>query len=244
MEPTTRKQRAVQQRENDFLEVARKILIEQGFSGLNMERVAEATEYSRGTIYQHFKTKEDMVMALASLAMDRRASLIGRLASFEGCPRERIHGVGIADELFVRLYPHSFRSELIIKMADLGDRASPERRDLLRAQEERCAKFVLGFIEDAVKTGDLNPDISVSRVMFAILSMVMGTHTLTSTFGSLLDQIGITKPFSALRENIHILLDGFGWKPLSSDWDYAATDRRILQEVYADEYQSVGIGIG
>jgi AcrR family transcriptional regulator len=44
----TRKQREVRQRERALLGIARKMLIEQGYAGLSMDRLAEATEYSKG----------------------------------------------------------------------------------------------------------------------------------------------------------------------------------------------------
>jgi AcrR family transcriptional regulator len=217
------------------------MLIAHGYAGLNMDRLAEATEYSKGTVYLHFSTKEDLVMALASQSLEQRAALFDRVAHFDARPRERMQGVGIADELFAKLYPHSFRSELIIKMAALEDRASPERRALLKAHEDRCAGLVRGFIEDAARVGDLDPSTPVSKVMFAMMSMVIGTHTITSNFCSLLAQTGIVDPFSALRDNIQVLLDGFGWKPLSTEWDYAATYRRITQEVFPDESRCTGL---
>ncbi len=218
------------------------MLIAHGYAGLSMDRLAEATEYSKGTIYQHFSTKEDLVMALASQSMEQRTALFDRVAQFQGRPRERMEGVGIADELFARLYPHSFRSELIIKMADLEDRASPERRALLRAHEDRCARLARSFIEDATQVGDLDPGTSVSKVMFAIMTMVIGTHTMTSSFCSLLTQTGIVDPFASLRDNIQVLLDGFGWKPLSTEWDYTSTYRRFTQEVFPDESRVAGLG--
>ncbi len=46
MSTLTRKQREVHQRELMLLDVARKMLVENGYAGLNMDRLAEATEYS------------------------------------------------------------------------------------------------------------------------------------------------------------------------------------------------------
>ena len=207
MATTLRKQREVRERELHLMEVARKMLIAHGYAGLSMDRLAEATEYSKGTIYQHFSTKEDLVMALASQSMEQRTGLFDRVARFNGRPRERMNGIGIADELFARLYPYSFRSELIIKMAGLDERATPERRELMTAHENRCMSQIYGFVEDAIKVGDLDPSTSVSKVIFAIVTMAIGTHTITSSFTSLMTQTGIVNPFSALRENIHVLLD-------------------------------------
>ena len=241
MATTDRKQREVQRRELQLLEVARQMLIAHGYAGLSMDRLAEATEYSKGTIYQHFSTKEDLVMALAAQSMERRESLFERVAHFNGRPRERMQGIGIADELFARLYPHSFRSELIIKMADLEDRCSPERRHALRAHEDRCTGMARGFIADAIKQGDLAPSTPVPSVMFAIMAVAIGTHTITSNFRPLLAQTGVLNPFSALRDSVEVLLDGFGWRPLSSEWDYAGTYQRIAQEIFPDEFPSTGL---
>jgi hypothetical protein len=98
-----------------------------------------------------------------------------------------------------------------------------------------------GFIEDAIKQGDLAPSTPVPSVMFAIMAMAIGTHTITSNFRPLLAQTGVLNPFSALRDSVEVLLDGFGWRPLSSEWDYAGTYHRLAQEVFADEFQSAGL---
>ncbi|WP_435010715.1 TetR/AcrR family transcriptional regulator [Tundrisphaera lichenicola] len=241
MATSLRKQREVRERELHLLDVARKMLISQGYAGLSMDRLAEATEYSKGTIYQHFSNKEDLVMALASQTMEQRSSLFHRTTRFQGRPREKLEGIAIADELFARLYPHSFRSELIIKMADLEDQASPDRRDSLRTEESHCLGPVLGFIVEAVSNGDLPPSTSVPQIMFAIMTMAIGTHTIVSNFRPIMAEVQVANPFRALRDNIHVLLDGFGWRPLSTEWDYDETYRRIVTEIFADECQSVGL---
>ena len=220
------------------------MLVSHGYAGLSMDRLAEETEFSKGTIYQHFSTKEDLVTALATQSLAQRAELFERLAKFEGRPRERMNGAGVADEVFARLHPYSFRSELIIKMANLEDRASSERKETLLVEENRCMAIVHGFIHEAIAAGDLPPETSVSRVMFALMSMVIGTHTIASNFRSMKCVSEVVNPFVAFRENFNVLLDGFGWRPLSSEWDYAETERRVAREIFADEFHRLGSGPG
>jgi AcrR family transcriptional regulator len=217
------------------------MLIQHGYAGLSMDGLAEATEYSKGLIYQHFSSKEDLVMALASQTMEQRTSLFERAVRFAGRARERIACMGVADQIFARLYPHAFRSELIIKLADLGDRASAQRSAGLSSQEGRCIGFVRDLVDEAVAVGDLPAAVSTNKVMIALLSMIIGSHTLASNFRPLLGELGVTDPIFHLRDNIQILLDGFGWKPLSTEWDYAVTDKRIAIEVFANELQSTGL---
>ena len=98
------------------------MLIDNGFAGLNLDELARLTDYSKGTVYGHFGCKEDLVTALAIESLEQRLSLFDRAQRFEGLPRERMLALGIADKVFVRLHPSYFRSELIIKMADLESR--------------------------------------------------------------------------------------------------------------------------
>jgi AcrR family transcriptional regulator len=242
MATTLRKEREVRERELRLIEVARRMLVAQGYAGLSMDRLAEATEYSKGTIYQHFKTKEDLVTALATQSMGMRTQLFERLAKFEGRARERMQGAGTADEIFARLYPYAFRSELIVKMANLEERVSEQRLNALRAAEQRCISVVRGFVEDAIAVGDLPKNTAVGQILFAVISIVIGTHTVVANFKSVVTETETTNPFAALRQNVTALLDGFGWKPLSSEWDYSATDRRLTEEIFADEWSRLRAG--
>ena len=83
MNQLTRKQREFEQREQLILKIAREMLIQQGYLGLRMDHIADRIEYSKGTIYQHFPNKEEIILALANSAMNKRKQSgflrIGRL---------------------------------------------------------------------------------------------------------------------------------------------------------------------
>ena len=226
-----------------LLDVARKMLIDHGFAGLNMDELAKATEYSKGTVYGHFCSKEDLVTALAIQSMEQRLSLFDRASRFAGLPRERMLAIGVADELFVRLHPTYFRSELVIKMADMEARVSPERRETIERLDQQCFSWVLKIIEAAIERGDLSvpPPRKPSDLVFAVFSMAIGTSTIIMNFCPLLEKFQIADPFASYRENAQVLLDGFGWKPLRAEWDYAATYRRIAKEIFPDECQRIGL---
>jgi AcrR family transcriptional regulator len=106
----TRKQREVKEREGRILELARSMIIQEGYHGLSMDRIAEALEYSKGTIYQHFSCKEEILMALVNQTMERRLDLFRCAAAFRGRSRERITAVGAAGgavfSTLSRSHPH------------------------------------------------------------------------------------------------------------------------------------------
>ena len=104
----SRKQREVQQREALILEVARELLVQHGYLGLRMDDIAESVEYSKGTIYQHFPNKEEIILALANQALETRSSLFAEAATMRKQSRERLAAIGAAAELFVQQFPHFF----------------------------------------------------------------------------------------------------------------------------------------
>ncbi|WP_165219949.1 TetR/AcrR family transcriptional regulator [Aquisphaera insulae] len=237
MSTLTRKQREVQQRELMLLDVARKILIEQGYAGLTMDRVAEATEYSKWTVYQHFATKEDLVAALLIQSTEHRLALFTRALTFQGRPRERLCALGVADELFTIKHPHSFRSEQIIKMADLENRASAARREAMERQDDCVMGWIRGVVDEAIAAGDLAlpSPLTSGDLTFAMLAMVLGSHNLRVNHGRMLEGLLSATPLAILRSSIHVLLDGYGWKPLQAEWDYPSTYLRIYEHAFADE---------
>ena len=124
MNTQSRKQREIQEREERILEVSRPLLIEQGYHGLSMDRVAESLQYSKGTIYNHFGCKEEIIIALAVQTTEKRRGLFERAAAFRGGSRGRIHAIGMAAELFVRLYPDHFKLEHIVRSASVWEKTS------------------------------------------------------------------------------------------------------------------------
>lgn len=237
MSTFTRKQREIQNREQMLLGIARTMLVEQGFSHLGLDRLAEATEYSKGTIYQHFSSKEDLVAALAIQSCEKRIDLFSRAAEYSGSTRERAFALVAADELFAERHSHFFRCELIIHMANLDEKASPERRERLQALEQEILGIVLKPITEAVQNRDLvlTGNWTPEKVVFGLFCFAMGGHFGLQNYSSILKQIGVTSRAPHLFDNVNIFLDGLNWKQLSSDFDYSKTTKVVMQEVLADD---------
>ena len=72
--------------------------------------------------------------------------------------------------------------------------------------------------------------------------MSIGTQMALVCFRPMLAKLGIDDPLARYAKNVDVMLDGFGWKPLSTEWDYEATRRRIATEVFADEWKRAGPG--
>lgn len=236
----TRKQREVQDREGRILELARSMIVQDGYHGLSMDRIADALEYSKGTIYQHFSCKEEILLALVNQTMDQRLDLFRRAAAFRGGSRERIMAVGAACELFFQLYPDHLHIEHTVRISSIREKASEQRRMCLESCEARCSEVVRGVVRDAVAVGDwqVSDDFGVDELTFGLWSITFGGYSIAATSPSLTN-LGIHEPLLAIRGNCIRLLDGVGWKPLSSELDLLSIIERIKREVFPAEFARI-----
>jgi AcrR family transcriptional regulator len=236
MATSDRRQREREEREARILEMSRPMLLEGGYHTLNMERIAEGLEYAKGTIYNHFRNKEEIIIALAIQTQEKRAEIFGRAAAFNGSSRERLCAAGIAAELFVRNYPEHFQVEQILRSASIWEKTSEQRRVVMRSCETRCVGIVGGIVREAVENGDLVLPVGFTPedMVFGLWSLTYGAHTIMSSSDSL-NELGIKDPPRAVNTHMQMLLDGFGWKPLSMEHDYDKVAERIYQEVFSDE---------
>jgi AcrR family transcriptional regulator len=230
------KQREIQQREKAILEVARGLLLEHGYFAMTMDRIVENTEYSKGTLYQHFSSKEDVLAAIEAEADVVRSNFFDRAARFKGNARERMTCLGYAYELYFTLYPGHFNSERIIEAPEVQEKISPQRRVSAKSQDEHCFKVMLEMISSAEAEGNLRlpKSLSAQALCFNLWSATSGAYSkLAADFGL----PGMTKNelLLSVRHNTWLLLDGYRWKPLSSEVNYEKVIKRARKEIFREE---------
>ena len=106
---------------------------------------------------------------------------------------------------------------------------------------KNCETAVHGIIGVAVAAGDLQADMAAMQdLILGVRALSLGTHLLNeepnrASCGHLADP-----PLQRLTRLQHRLIDSFGWRPFFDEWDYAATERRLLKELFPDEARAAG----
>ncbi|MBD3675816.1 MAG: TetR/AcrR family transcriptional regulator [Planctomycetaceae bacterium] len=220
MSGSTRKQREIAEREQKILSVAARIFRTVGYHGLNMEEIASEIGCSKGTVYGHYRNKEDILMAMASRGVETRADLFSQAAAFPGRARERMLVLWMSLERFVQEYSHYFAAEIILRTETLREKAAPERQESLRAGESRCLQIVAGLIRDGIAQGDLQltDGMTPEELAYGLWATAFGGHTLWQT-GPSSKIYGVKAPLETILQSVSLILDGMGWQPLSSRLD-------------------------
>lgn len=232
-----RRQREMAQREQTFLRVAREIIREEGLLNLQIARVAERSEYAVGTVYLHFASKEDLLVALTTQAILEHVNLFRRVGEWPASTRDRMFAFAVADMIFVRRTPEYFSLAQFSLCEVVWRAASPARREALLAAKKPIGEMVVDLIHQAVAAGDLElRGQSAEDLATGLWSLVVGFHNLAHTDG-MLDDFNVREPYVAMCRHVQHLLNGFGWKPLADPGDRRALDLlmdRVCREVFGE----------
>jgi AcrR family transcriptional regulator len=232
-----RKQREIEEREAKILQVSRRILASEGYIKLNMDRIAAEIEYAKGTVYQHFRNKEDIIVALDIEAHQAMADLFRLAATFDGSTRHRMTAVGVASNLKNQLYPDHLQIDRITCNPAILEKATEERQERLRDSEGACMAVLADLVRVALDDHDLclPEHVAPEDLVFGLWAMSSGAYEIISS-GIPLFENGVTNPMAALWHNFTMLLDGYGWKPLSHEENYLEIGRRAWVELFSKDY--------
>lgn len=222
-------------REEELVDLAIDIIHELGFAGFTLEKLTARSAYSKGTIYNHFSSREDCISSLCTKAITSILHLFEKASTFDGSMREKALAVHYAYQLYARLEPTLFLVILSSKAPGVRDKTSIARCEQMDELEHRINHFSDSMFQIAIDQGCLkNPNITVETMSFANWAMSFGTNALAS---SAEDAVAVSRldSSSILLNNINILLDGMGWQPLSTEWDYQKTWQRLGTELFAEE---------
>jgi AcrR family transcriptional regulator len=240
----TRKQRELLQREELILNAAQSMIHEHGYAYLTMDRVAEAVEYSKGTIYNHFSSKEDLVCSLCSRSVTNLIDIFKRAIEYNGTTRERFSAIGIGYSLYHQLHPMDAQNIQIVKINAVREKVSDDKLKEMETAEQEITKIAMSVVHDAIDCGDLPKDLAgiANNIVFGCWSMHYGALLLDRSDIPLTD-LGFDPTVQLLWLNTQKFLDGFGWLPLSSDnnnqADTDAMFKKLTSDLFADEINAL-----
>ena len=232
----TRKQREFQQREQLILDTAQHMLHQHGYAQLTMERVAEAVEYSKGTIYNHFSSKEDLVCSLCCRCVSNLIELFKRAYDYSGTTRERFSAIGIAYSLYHQLNPLDAQNIQVVKTNAVREKLSTAKLQEMSALEHEITQLCMNLVNEAFESGDIagTGNASADTIVFGFWSMLYGGMLLAQS-DIPLEDLGFSPVILLLWNNSQRLMDAYGWKPLSKDADTDALFNSLCSALFAEE---------
>ena len=176
-------------------------------------------------------------MSCGKRTRKKRFEVLHRALTFEGLARERLVAMGLAIELHAKLNPEGVRLSAIFNAEAVFFRLTPTQRKDTQNSRSDTFRLLAGVIDDAVDAGDLElpHDGAAHSLCRGLWALGDGCYATVLDGHPSLEETDVIDPWAATWEACDRLVDGYGWRPLSTDWDYGETRERALATVLAPE---------
>lgn len=192
------KEEALVTREN-VLDAALQVFSQYGYSAARLEDIAEAAEVTRGAIYHHFGSKEELYIALVTERSAGINKLAEEILTRTGTPRE------ILRRLLVRLFEYAeeddeYRAllELTVSKVEFTEGLEQITRETVKGRRQLAA-FIQELLLQGIQAGEFRDDLEVEPASHAVVSYLNGVGLIW-----IQDQSAFS-----LRENAEVLVDVF-----------------------------------
>ncbi len=157
------KDRQRQMRENAILDAAHSLLAEKGYQGMTMDDLAARVGIAKGSLYQHFKSKEELISVALVSFMDRITNYIDTLPATQPAI-ERIK-LTCRKALTLRFqdgFPDILGARIFVKDSLTG-------HPNYSASTERLVFALASLFDAAKKQGDVANDIPTELLVHATI---------------------------------------------------------------------------
>lgn len=152
---TERRRLEKEELQRKILDAAGAILVEEGYEGLSIRKIANRIEYSPGLIYHYFKDKATIVAALVERGYSRILEAIGSI------PADPADPVGTIRRAFTRYIGLALESPLQYRAILLNDiEGVREKVGILEqgiTKKRKSMELLSGIIDRAIRGGQFRP---------------------------------------------------------------------------------------
>lgn len=164
------KEKHRQERETLILNAAEDVLMEKGYYDSSIDEIAGRVGVAKGTVYLHFPSKEDLVIAIFARDMQAFAQGIQTVIGVKQTAKEKLSA------LLEYLYSGFFskRTHLLYSIFTNAElrRIFMEKRNCLRDIWDQIAAQVTALLEEGKSAGEFDPAIPTSVMRSAFLGLL------------------------------------------------------------------------
>ncbi|MBO1331451.1 TetR/AcrR family transcriptional regulator [Streptomyces sp. VRA16 Mangrove soil] len=215
MRTAQRKAFEVAERERLLLRTALDVIARDGLHQLTLGRLAQEAGYSKGTVYNHFTCREDLLVELATESTRRQSRTFQAVADLPWSGVRALYGLAFAAMRHAETQPALFESSVTALTDAVAAAASGERLERRFLVDGQIAQIVASVARRTLREGDFShPTLPAEVAADALRSAVLGyavTHLLSRRF-----QWGDARARDSRPAVTSALVHGLGWPRLGA----------------------------
>jgi TetR/AcrR family transcriptional regulator, fatty acid metabolism regulator protein len=164
------KERQRQERESLILQAAEEVLMEKGYYETSIDEIAARVGIAKGTVYLHFPSKEDLVMAIFQRDMQQILQSVDTMISSELTARAKLENV--QQFMFEGMFHKHF--QLLYSIFDNPGtrRLFAEKECAMRDLWAQLADRVTVLIEEGKAAGEFDATIPTPVMLSAFFNLL------------------------------------------------------------------------
>ena len=227
-----RKLKERQERDELILDCAQTLLQRDGIHKLTMQAVAAMTDYSKGTLYQHYRCKEDLLGALVARCGNNLVGLIGKAVAYSGSIRAKIALMSAAFFYNGRMQKEVASLVAMVKSEEFLQKVEPEQQKRLRNIDNEIFRLACIVFYQAKAPQSQRSAQDVMDAAFGWWTMSWGLNDVMNQNWDI-KRLGFADPMSFYFRSLTIFLDGLGLEsdPQLTCWgDVDALAQALFEE--------------
>ncbi|MHA2397713.1 MAG: TetR/AcrR family transcriptional regulator [Promethearchaeota archaeon] len=176
-----RKQRETELRRQIIMETAEKLFLSEGYDKTTMDSIARYSEYSKGTLYNYFSSKDELYLSIGSKAYEIIIDYTKKFTEKHSPGIEQLKAVGYAYYEFTKEYPSyaTIFHDIFIKIPDLDTKPKKDLTEIEKNylnNQEQYGNFFVSLITNAIISKGIRTDknpILIGFTLFMVTSGVM-----------------------------------------------------------------------
>jgi TetR/AcrR family transcriptional regulator, cholesterol catabolism regulator len=125
-----------------LLDAAARLFARRGFHATSMRDIAKAVDMLSGSIYYHFNSKQEMLLAVYAEGARRIGDLVDAAAARESDPWKRLEAASAAHLNALSITHRDYAQVMIRTLPQEADGISPRLRDIRREYEAQFRRLV------------------------------------------------------------------------------------------------------
>lgn len=176
-----RRERENENHHNEIVLAAEKLFISRGFTKSTMKKIAEEAGFAKGTVYNYFKNKEDLYLAVASKCIQKLNDYYRKAISDSNSGLNQLRAFGFAYYNFYKEFPgyadllhniETIKSNIsynsILERKNSNKHLTRSEREYL-AQVEIMREILMKTVNEAISKKEIRSDIA-PNVIGVVLS--------------------------------------------------------------------------
>jgi len=158
----------------EILTAALQAFSQQGYSATRLEDIAHTAGVTRGAIYHHFGSKEELYIALVTEKSSGINELAAEIIGQGGTPLETLRRFLVSIFKYAE-QDEEYRAllELTVSKVEISEGLESITRDTIKGRRQLAAYFQ-ELLSQGIQAGEIRSDLPVETAAFALISFMNG----------------------------------------------------------------------